>query len=152
MAIKLKTRTKFPALVVVESPLTLVKNGLIYIFGIDVDTLLASIIPALTPVFLTPRLQRVVTAAGAVTVEVTDDDVIVQKTVGAATTVNLPLASSRTRPVMVIDGKGDAATNNITIVPQSGETIYATADYHAIIDGNGGSVVLTPRTDGTGWY
>lgn len=97
--------------------------------------------------------QRIVTAAGAVTVDANDSDIIViKKTVGAATTVNLPLAASRTKAVRIVDGKGDAATNNITIVPQSGESIYATVDYQPVIDGNGGSLILTPKADGTGWF
>jgi hypothetical protein len=96
--------------------------------------------------------QRVVTAAGTVTVSADDVDIIIiQKTVGAATTVNLPSAADRTRAVEIVDGKGDAATNNITIVPQSGETIFATVDYHAIIDANGASLRLRPRSDDTGW-
>ncbi len=96
--------------------------------------------------------QRIVTAAGAVTVAADDVDIIiVQKTVGATTTVNLPSAAGRLKPVEIVDGKGDAATNNITIVPQSGDTIFATVDYHAIIDSNGASLRLRPRDDGTGW-
>ncbi|MBR1230199.1 hypothetical protein JQ600_35480 [Bradyrhizobium sp. AUGA SZCCT0176] len=99
------------------------------------------------------RSKRTVTAAGAVTVASDDvDDIIIEKTVGAATTVNLPDSSLRSKPVRIIDGKGDAATNNITILPISGETIHAIVDYPKIIDQNGGSTTLTPREDGTGWY
>lgn len=99
------------------------------------------------------RTQRLVTAAGAVTVAADDaDDILINKTVGAATTVNLPLSASRTKPVKIVDAKGDASTNNITIVPQSGEKIWGTVDYQAIIDGNGGMIELSPRADGTGWY
>ncbi len=101
------------------------------------------------------RSQSVITAAGTVTIDSTYADidiVVINKTVGAATTVNLPLSASRTRPIRIVDGKGDANTNNITIIPQTGEKIWGTVDYHAIIDGNGGMVELTPRDDGTGWY
>jgi hypothetical protein len=62
---------------------------------------------------------RVVTAAGAVTVGATDDVVIVNKTVGAATTVNLPAGVTKRRYI-IKDGKGDAAANNITITPAAG--------------------------------
>lgn len=62
---------------------------------------------------------RVVTAAGAVTVSATDDVVVVNKTVGAATTVNLP-AGVTGRRYTIKDGKGDAAANNITITPAAG--------------------------------
>jgi hypothetical protein len=99
------------------------------------------------------RTQRTVTAAGGVTVDADDADIIIiNKTVGAATAVTLPLAASRTKPVMIVDGKGDANTNNITISPQTGESIYAITNGTAIIDGNGGSVILTPKADGTGWF
>jgi hypothetical protein len=99
------------------------------------------------------RTQRTVTAAGAVTVTADDTDIIIiNKTVGAATAVTLPLSAGRTKPVMIVDGKGDANTNNITISPQTGESIYAITNGTAIIDGNGGSVILTPKADGTGWF
>ena len=100
----------------------------------------------------TTETQRLVTAAGAVTVAAADADIIVvKKTVGAATTVNLPSAGDRSRPVKIVDGKGDALTNNITVVPASGESIAGTVDYNWIIDSNGGSVRLTPLADGSGW-
>lgn len=99
------------------------------------------------------RSQREVTAAGAVTVDADDaDDIIINKTVGEATTVNLPSAALRTKPVRIIDGKGDANTNNITIVPVSGQKVFAITDYTPIIDGNGGQLTLTPKEDGSGWY
>jgi hypothetical protein len=43
MALKVKFRTQFPALVSVSSPLTLVKTGLAYAFGFDVTALPASL-------------------------------------------------------------------------------------------------------------
>lgn len=76
---------------------------------------------------------RVVTAAGAVTVSATDDVVVVNKTVGAATTVNLP-AGFTGRRYTIKDGKGDAAANNITITPAAGNidgagTLVISANY-----------------------
>jgi hypothetical protein len=32
------------------------------------------------------------------------------------------------------------------------QTIYAIANYTPVIDGNGGSLTLTPLLDGSGWY
>ena len=75
---------------------------------------------------------RVVTAAGAVTVATTDDIIVVNKTVGAATTVNLVSSPATGAMVTVKDGKGDAGTNNITITPASGN-----------IDGAGTFVMAT---------
>lgn len=100
----------------------------------------------------TTETQRKVTAAGDVSVASDDADIIViAKTSGAATNVNLPSAAARTKPVKIVDGKGDALTNNITIIPASGQSIAGTINYHWIIDSNGGSVKLTPLADGTGW-
>lgn len=94
--------------------------------------------------------QRTVTSAGAVTVTSTDSDIIVvKKTVGAATTVNLPAAASRETPVRIVDGKYDAATNNITIDANGTETIMGALTY--VIDSNGASITLTPLADGSGW-
>jgi hypothetical protein len=76
--------------------------------------------------------QRVVTAAGAITVATSDDVIIVNKSVGAATTVNLfatPAAGTR---LIIKDGKGDALANNITITPAAGT-----------IDGAATLVILT---------
>jgi L-ascorbate metabolism protein UlaG (beta-lactamase superfamily) len=89
---------------------------------------------------------RVVTAAGAITVTSTDYCVMVKKTVGAATTVNLPVMSSGESFVFT-DAKGDAATNNITVTPASG-TINGAATY--VINTNYGSVSIV-GDGGTNW-
>lgn len=64
---------------------------------------------------------RTITAAGAVTVSATTDYFIcVNKTSGAATTVNLPSSPATGLTFLIKDCKGDAATNNITVTPASG--------------------------------
>lgn len=95
--------------------------------------------------------EREVTAAGAVTVTNSDADVIlINKTVGAATAVSLPDPSTTTKPVRIVDRKYDANTNNITITSAGTlKTIMGGTSY--IIDSNGGSIMLTPLSDGTGW-
>jgi hypothetical protein len=76
---------------------------------------------------------RVVTAAGAVTVSAaTDYVVIVNKDSGAATAVNLPATPATGLTFRVKDGKGDAATNNITLTPAAGN-----------IDGQATQVIAT---------
>lgn len=93
---------------------------------------------------------RTIIAAGAVTVDADDADIIyINKTAGAATTANLPASAGRAKPVRIVDRKYDAATNNITIMPHGSETIMGGASY--VIDSNGAGITLTPLPDGTGW-
>lgn len=80
---------------------------------------------------------RVVTAAGAVTMATTDYVVVVNKTVGAATTVNLPSNPTTGQHYYIKDGKGDAATNSITVMPAAGNidgagTLVMNVNYMAI--------------------
>lgn len=85
------------------------------------------------------RNVRFITAAGAVTVATTDDIIIIDKTVGAATTVNLVSAPTKGTTFVIKDGKGDAAVNNITITPAAG-TIDGAATF--VINVNYGSVTV----------
>lgn len=88
---------------------------------------------------------RVITAVGAVTVTIRDYIVILNKTVGAATTVNLP--AGVTGQIFIIkDGKGDAAANNITITPAAGN-IDGAATF--VMNINNQSVMLV--YNGTQW-
>lgn len=95
--------------------------------------------------------QRYHTESGTVTVGVDDADIIVvKKDVGEPTPVELPDPDDATRKVRIVDGKYDAATNNITLTSLgTGKTIMGGASY--VIDSNGGSIELTPLADGSGW-
>jgi hypothetical protein len=81
----------------------------------------------------------------------TDEVLIVKQAVGAPFTVTVDW-SVRSKPLRVVDGKGDASINNITITPGAGQTQLATVNYSYIIDGNGGSITLTPLPDNSGAY
>lgn len=70
----------------------------------------------------------VITAAGAVAVTRTVNIVVIKKTVGEATAVTLPASPVRGRPYTIKDGKGDAATNAITVSPAAG-TIDGAASF-----------------------
>lgn len=59
--------------------------------------------------------SRTVTVAGSVTVALNDHQVVIRKTTGAATTVTLPANPPAGTTFIIKDGKGDAATNNITV-------------------------------------
>lgn len=90
---------------------------------------------------------RVVTAAGAVTVSATADYfVCINKTSGAATTVNLPATPPTGVTYLIKDCKGDAATNNITITPAAGN-IDGSSTY--VLSNNYASVALV--YNGSAW-
>lgn len=92
---------------------------------------------------------RVVTAAGDVTLTTADRNkvVVINKTVGAATTVNFPSSPTAGDTYTTKDGKGDAVTNNITLNPDGATTIDGSATY--IINENYGSI--TAIFNGTEW-
>lgn len=63
---------------------------------------------------------RTVTAAGAISVTVTDGTVFINKTVGATSSVTLTSSFVTGARVKIKDAKGDAVTHPITIAPASG--------------------------------
>lgn len=81
----------------------------------------------------------------------TDDVLIVNQGVGAPFTINVNWAL-RTNPLRVVDGKGDAAANNISVVPGAGQTQLAIVNHVYKIMANAGSIILTPLPDATGAY
>lgn len=109
--------------------------------SIDMVNSLIAVIPPAT----------VLAAAGPYAALPADQIIIVKQTVGAAMTITVDW-SARTQPLRIVDGKGDANVNNITITPAAGQTQLATVNYSCIIDGAGGSITLTPLPDNTGAY
>lgn len=90
---------------------------------------------------------REVTAAGAVTVADTDVIVGINKTVGAATTVNIPLAANRGgQRVVIKDIKGDANVNPITPAFTGGELCDGLAGSAFQITTPYGWVAFYPRS------
>jgi hypothetical protein len=90
--------------------------------------------------------SRVVTAAGAITAATTDNLIVVNKTVGAATTVNMFATPPAGTEIEIKDGKGDAAANPITFTPAVG-TVDGAATF--VIARNYGSATF--RYNGTEW-
>lgn len=86
---------------------------------------------------------------GDCTVQPNDGLIIINKGTGAATAVTLPAASSKVGKVKIVDFKGDASTNNITVNPNGSETFNGGATSW-VIDGDGGSAVFDP-IPGTGY-
>lgn len=128
-------------------PATLLKSETVNIIIAELQAILAAagvtqnksetnqVLTAIQALIAAAKYQRgvrVVTAAGAVTVTTADDIVVIDKTTGAATVVNLPAGPATGDWFTIKDGKGDAAANNITITPASGT-----------IDGSGTLVMLS---------
>lgn len=86
MALKVKFRTLFPALVSVASPLLLVKTGLSYAFSFDVDSLLAQLANTFEP--LHAHVDQVITSGASAVVQTNAETVRINKTVGSATALS----------------------------------------------------------------
>jgi hypothetical protein len=71
---------------------------------------------------------RIVTVPGPITILPTDEIVVVDKDVGEPTTINLLPDPATGDELVIKDGRGDAGTNNITIVPAAG-TVDGLATY-----------------------
>lgn len=135
--------TVFPQVASVADPAntyTLVWNAVTGVFNLVLVSSIASL-----------KVVKTLTAAGPYTALPTDEVLIIKQTAGAPFTVNVDW-SARSKPLRIVDGKGDAATNNITITPANGQTQLASVNFSYVIDGNGGSITLTPLPDGTGAY
>lgn len=83
--------------------------------------------------------SRVVTSGPSVTVSASDGLVVINKTTGSPTTVTLEANPAAGTQHQIKDGKGDAATNKITVTPASG-TIDGAASF--VINQNRGGVSL----------
>jgi hypothetical protein len=108
----------------------------------DNDTSIATTAYVMAAVNVVYGINRIVTAAGPVVVTANDRAVAINKTVGAPTTVTLPLAPSKNGPVLISDFKRDAGTNNITITPTAPDLIQGLATL--TLAANGTSVQLFP--------
>lgn len=87
--------------------------------------------------------------ASPVTVSSTTDCIIVTDlTVAGAVTVNLPAGANK-QVFIVVDGKGDATSNNITINRNGADTIAGGTSF--VIDQNRESVILVYNSGDTDW-
>lgn len=82
-------------------------------------------------------------STAGVDVTIADDDTAeihkIKNTGSAAINVYLPDATTRTKPIRIVDGSGNAATYNITVLPKSGsgQTVMLGSQY--VIDSDGAS-------------
>lgn len=138
--VKGKMDVRFPAQVLAVEPILLDKTGGIFTFSIDMVNLIAQLGASFEPIHA--HVDQHITAGASATVLVNAETVRVDKTVGSATTLTMPPANTMLFPVLIVDWKGDAATNNITINPTGSETIQGLSSW--TIAGNNGSVSLKP--------
>lgn len=112
----------------------------------------------LIPIGLVPAVGKVVktlTGVGALASPYAalpaDDVLIVKQAAGAAFTITVDW-SQRTKPLCIVDGKGDAKVNNITVTPALGQSQLTVVNYSYVINAIGASITLTPLPDGSGAY
>lgn len=162
--IKGKMDVRFPAKVRAENFLTIDKANGVYTFDVDytllnqdaiVDptTTIVAVFDETAGIFKqttlsalissAAQIEQHVTSAGPVNILPNAGIVRVDQTVGAAITLNMPLASAKTSPVLICDWKGDAGTNPITIA-LSGSDTFPGGLTTWTIDGDNGSVFLRP--------
>lgn len=88
-----------------------------------------------------------ITAGATVTVAAADGLIIINKTVGSATTVNLPAALAKLGKVKIVDFKGDSDVNPIT-VNRTGSDTFNGGLTSWTISGPGASDVFDPVVNG----
>lgn len=99
--------------------------------------------------------QRIITAAGGITLQPYDFEILFNKTIGAASSLLLLTAALWMRqpygllPIIVKDMKGDAGTNNIVITPAGSDTIDNQPTF--TIAGDYGSITLRVNQTLDGW-
>lgn len=161
--VKLKALPVFPANVETSSFITAEKSAGQYTLGVDYTLISGGFVtdPATSVVIVldqadgayklvslsqvsavATQIEQHVIAPGPISVLQNSGIVRVDQTVGAAMTLNLPLAATKTCPVLVADWKNDAGTNNITLQPSGSEKIQGLASW--VIASDGGSIFLRP--------
>lgn len=134
--IKGKMDVRFPAKVAVAEFLTVDNSNGIYTFGIDYTligqipvsdptTAMVAIYDETTLSFKLQSISSIIASAAAIDQHITTAGPVpvlpnagivrVDQVTGAPMTLNMPLASLKTCPVLLSDWKGDAGTNNITV-------------------------------------
>jgi hypothetical protein len=96
----------------------------------------------------------IVTSGASYPVKTTDTSVLINKTLGSATTVLFPAALSMLydQTVLIKDLKGDAGTNPITINFTGVETCDGLTSGQIIINNPYGWVRITPVPGASAWY
>lgn len=139
--LKGKMDVRFPARVVAQSPILLNNSNGTYTFSLDVNTLASTFVTFFEPIH--SYINQEITAGASAAVATNAKTVRVNKTVGSATTIQMPLAVTMLPEfILVADWKGDAGTNNITILPSGTEKIQGLSSW--VIAADNGSICLRP--------
>jgi hypothetical protein len=93
---------------------------------------------------------QVITAGASAAIGVNDKLVLVNKTIGSATTITLPASSLKIGSVRITDFKGDAGTNNITVNVSGSDKLNGNNTSWKIA-GDSASILLTPISTGIGY-
>lgn len=169
--IRVNIAAPFPSLVKGSGPVTITKTNGIWTVSLNyaaVGTTQVVADPANTTVLvynsltrvyqllpiqniLNSKVVRTITTPGPQAAQPADDILIIKQAVGAPFVLTVDW-SQRIKSLQVVDGKGDAHLNNITITPAAGQSQLAAVNYSVVIDGRGGNVVLTPLPDGSGAF
>lgn len=161
--VKLKVVPTFPSGVSVSGFLTVTKANGAYTLGVDYNLVAGGSIadPSVAEVVIidqtdgsyklvslsqilaaATQIEQHVTTAGPIAVLPNAGIVRIDQAIGAPITLNMPAATGKTCPVLIADWKGDAGTNNITIVPNGTEKIQGQSSWTIAADT--GSVFLRP--------
>lgn len=135
-ALKLKTSLRLPVDIVGQEFITAVRDGSIFRIGVDYTLLdptaisdpaatLLAIYDADSRSYKAASLSALIAAAGAIDQHITAAGPVavlnnagivrVDQAVGAPITLNMPLSSAKTCPVLISDWKGDSDVNAITV-------------------------------------
>jgi hypothetical protein len=162
--VKGRMDVRFPAKVRTENFLTVDKANGIYTFDADYTllnedaisdptTTIVAVFDKTSGIFKQTTLSALIASAAQIEQHITGEGPVnvlpnagvvrVDQSVGAEITLNMPLASAKTCPVLISDWKGDAGTNNITVA-LSGSDTFPGGLTTWTIDGDTGSLFLRP--------
>lgn len=120
------------------------EQGKVYWTLDKIDELIAQ---ATANVTTAPAKLELVTTPGTVTLDSTSRRVVVRKGTGSPTTIQLPSSPVLGQEIVVKDGKGDAVTNNISVIALGGISIDGLPE----ISINRNYQSFTFVYDGVGW-
>lgn len=102
-----------------------------------------AIVPVSTLINNQVATTQIITSGATYAALANDKLIAVNKTSGSATTITLPLSSMKVGPVRIVDFKGDADTNNITVNASGSDKFNGNSTSWMIVGANA-SILLTP--------